>query len=101
MKIIDVRVGSNTKIIAIILELDSHQDCVVTWNLEKLEEKEIFDVPRGYEILWDHHGYPYIVSKEGVIITKQRVFVKCFELKEFIKFQNDDIYDGLQRAIGL
>ena len=53
IKIHDVRVGSNSHIIAIVLQISSSYDCVVIWNLEKGEEKGLFDVQRGYEILWD------------------------------------------------
>ena len=58
-----------SKIIAIVLEINTLYDCIVIWNLEKLEEKGLFDVMRPYEILWNDKGYPYIVSKDGVILT--------------------------------
>jgi hypothetical protein len=61
----------------------------------------LFDVERGYEILWDNKGNPYIVSKDKVIITKQRVSVKSFKLDDFDRFFADETNGNSQNNIGL
>ena len=61
----------------------------------------MFDVERGYEILWDNKGNPYIVSKDKVIITKQRVSVKSFKLDDFDRFFADETNGNSQNNIGL
>lgn len=69
--------------------------------MKKGEEKGLFDVERGYEIIWDNKGYPYIVDNEKVIITKERVSVKCFKLDDFERFMADERVGDSHKLIGL
>ena len=53
-------------------------DCVVTWNIKLNKEKSAFDVPKKYEILWDYFGYPYIVTEDHIIFTKEKCYITSY-----------------------
>ena len=56
----DVRVGSNPKVIAIVIDQSNTHDSVIVFSLSKGREKECFDVVKDHEIMWDLKGDPYI-----------------------------------------
>jgi len=56
----EIRVGSNDKDIAIIVNNSANNDTVINWNLKKNKEKQSMDVGKVYEIVWDKEGKLFI-----------------------------------------
>lgn len=74
-----MRIGSSKKYIAIFLNINFNNDCIIIWDLFKNCEKIAVDVSKKYEVLWDIKGYPYIIEENRVWFIKERIYLTCFE----------------------
>ena len=57
----DVKSGSKSSIIAIIISKSKEFTTIITWDIKKDIEKNIYDVRDEYEIIWDQNGIPVII----------------------------------------
>lgn len=74
-----MRIGSSRKYIAIFVNINLNNDCIIIWDLVRNSEKIAVDVSKNYEVFWDIKGYPYIVEESRVWFIKERIYLTCFE----------------------
>lgn len=87
-RILDVRIGSNSKYLAILININMNCDCIIIWNILINAEKIAVDVSKSYEVLWDNKGYPYIVEEDRIWLIKERIYLTCFEKQEIVKVKD-------------
>jgi hypothetical protein len=69
-QILDVRLGTKSTIMAIIISFNNESDTIVFWNIREDSEKSTFDVSKNYELLWDPFGNPYVLDGKNVYFVK-------------------------------
>lgn len=66
----EVRTNSNPDCIIIIVRNEDKNTEIFSWSLTENSEQEAYDMgQKGFEILWDQEGRPYIVSQNSVAFT--------------------------------
>ena len=75
----EILVGSNPDLVVIVLSINTEFVQIFTWDMVNNVEAGFNDkIESNYQIIWDDHGFPYILTKEKVYFTSQRVAVKAF-----------------------
>ena len=65
--------GSNPELVVIILDMSKDTDIIFIWNLSQNIEEQQCEVGKNYEITWDKHGYPLIITPENAIYNGNHI----------------------------
>ena len=77
-----MKTSKDPNLISLVIGKISNTDCcgdtIVLWDVERNNQKALYEAHETYNILWDHRGQMYILEGENVIDVQQDCAIKAF-----------------------